>query len=195
MKLVQIRKITKIYEGFRNFVNLQYSQKSFDGKNEVVLERQLVINNRHSAFVTVYDPVHKLFLFVEQVRVCAMVNHIDKPTVIEPIAGGIEDGDSPLETAIKEALEEAKIKLDARNIELINSGYSVTAYSNEIGYHFLATADLSNYTPIVDGGVDYGESIQTKIYTADEALEMMRLGKINSAFSALGICYALYKHK
>jgi ADP-ribose pyrophosphatase len=100
------------YEGHFTLDELLIQFKQFDGEwTGPVLREQ--IRRAHAAAVLLYDPKQETVVLVEQLRVgCIQDKTIQSPWLLECVAGLVYPGDSPEHTAIREADEEAGVKLE-----------------------------------------------------------------------------------
>ena len=82
----------------------------------------LVLRSTDSVAILLHDVVNHRFLLVRQQR-AAMIRE-DNPDgfIVELIAGRFDVNLGPIALAIKEAFEEAKVKIDASQVELLNFG-------------------------------------------------------------------------
>lgn len=181
----------RVYNSFFKMDKVTFDQKRFDGGEMKGVVREVFIRNP-VVFLSLYDPKEEVFLFVEQVRVGAIISGAtDQVTVLEPIAGIIDEGETPLEAAIREAKEETGLDVDIDSITIIQEGFTSPGGSSEYAYFATGLFDSTQYT-VQTGGVDgEQEDIRTHLIGADEALDMIPNGSINAMSSAVGV----YWHK
>lgn len=181
----------RISNGFFKMDKLTFDQARFNGSEMKDVVREVFIRNP-VVFLSLYDPNKNVFLFVEQVRVGAIVSEVtSQDTVLEPIAGIIDDGETPLDAAIREAKEETGLDVDVDSITIIQEGFTSPGGSSEYAYFATGLFDSTQYTPQF-GGVDgEQEDIRTHLINADDAFDMVANGSINSMSGALGV----YWHK
>lgn len=188
--MINIKSIERVYNGFFKMDKVIFNQKRF---NDSIMENVVreVFVRKPVVFLSLFDPKLNKFLFVEQVRVGAMIHDIEKPCVLEPIAGIIDEGETALEAAIREAKEETGLVVDIDSITIVQSGYTTPGGSSEFAYYATGLFDSSNYEE-QEGGVEGEmEDIRTHLIDADEALDMITNGEINSLSGAFGV----YWHK
>lgn len=181
----------RISNGFFKMDKITFDQTCFDGRQMKGVVREVFIRNP-VVFLSLYDPQADVFLFVEQVRVGAIVsNQTMFPTVLEPIAGIIDDGEEPLVAAIREAKEETGLDVDVESISIIQEGFTSPGGSSEYAYYATGLFDSSKYQ-VQTGGVEgEAEDIQTHLIKSEDAMAMIANGQINSMSSAVGV----YWHK
>ena len=130
---------------YNGFLKIDQYSLQYPG-NDTVLSRE-VMQRGQAACVLVYDPRADTVLLVEEFRIG---NHAagftgENARSMGPVAGMIEPGQSPLDTAIREAIEEANVTL-AANTPIFGplSTFVSPGGTSEIIHHFVALADLSN---------------------------------------------------
>jgi len=117
-----------------------------------------------AAVVLPYDPVRDAVLLVEQFRAPVFLAGDPAPWVWEPVAGLVDLGETPEQTARREAVEEAG--LEVRRLEKAGEAYSSTGSSGEYLHLFVGIADLTRTTE--SGGLDEeGEDIRSAIVSFD----------------------------
>ncbi|MBX7138379.1 MAG: NUDIX hydrolase [Oligoflexia bacterium] len=99
----------------------------------------------------------------------------------EIIEGGTDDGEAPLQAAIREMREEAGLIAD-QIVQLGEEFHLSNCFSSEIGYVFLATG-LRQVPSAPDGT----EQLVTRQLAFDAALEMVHSGEIKDAVTIVGL--------
>lgn len=175
------------YNGFFKMEKVTFDQKKFNGEVMENVVRE-VFTRKPVVFLALFDPKTKMHLITEQVRVGAIVcDEVDSPLVLEPIAGIIDEGETPLEAAVREAKEETGLDVDVDSIKIIQKGFTSPGGSSEYAYFATGLFDSANYTP-QEGGVEgEQEDIRSHLIEHDKAMEMIANGEINSMSTALGI--------
>lgn len=189
-------KTKRAYDGFFKMDTLSFDQKRFDGRTMDGVVREVFVR-KPVVFLSLYDPKNDKILMIEQVRVGAISHDIKNPTVIEPIAGIIDEYDennpeySALQAAVREAEEEAGIDVDIDSIQVIQGGYTSPGGSSEFAYYATGLFDSSNYKEQVKGLETEQEDIRSILLSIDDAMEKVFNGEVNSLSAAFGI----YWHK
>lgn len=133
-----------------------------------------------AACVLLYDETLDSVLVVEEFRVGNLAAGLpeDDCWSLGPVAGMVEPGQSPVETARREAAEEAGF--DASDI-LLHGPFSTLPSpggSSEVIHHFVAFVDLSK---VVDGSrfglATENESTVVRIMKRADALDTLTSGK------------------
>ena len=137
-----------------------------DGRMSPVLNRSAQMVGQ-AAVVLPYDPVRDAVLLVEQFRAPVYLAGDPAPWVWEPVAGLVDPGETPAETARREAVEEAG--LEVRRLEKAGEAYSSTGSSGEYLHLFVGVADLTRTTE--SGGLEEeGEDIRSAIIGFDDLM-------------------------
>lgn len=169
--------------------------ESTDGK----LHKHLLLEKKDAVCLTMFDIHTETLLFVEQWRAGAQFNkdlNSDGIT-LEPVAGHIDEGENPIQAAIREALEETTILIKEEDITFIAKGLTSAGISNEIHYHYFAQFDSSkiDMSSILNKvhGVD-GEEIKIKMLTIYDAMDMVSNGTMFTSHSIIGIMHSFINH-
>lgn len=160
---------TKISQGFLSVFKLNFKQTTPTGK-EMEVVREVMFRPKNVVFLTLFDPNYARILLVKQVRAGVLVEH-DHGFCLEPIAGIIEEGQTPEEAAIREAKEEAGIDILALDLHKIGEGYLSPGVSNEYGHFFYAFFDWNSYQEGFYGLEEEHEVIETVTLNLEEIID------------------------
>jgi ADP-ribose pyrophosphatase len=105
---------------------------------------------------------------------------------IETVSGGVESGETPLETAIRELREE--FGLEAREWISLGTIYPFTSVINSASYLFLALGVELKHKPTPDPG----EHIETLKLPLEQVVEMVMNGEIINGSACTLILKAYY---
>ena len=114
---------------------------------------------------------------VEQFRMGPFGRGDPYPWVLEPVAGRVDAGETPEETARRECREEADLEL--AKLEHVSSHYCSPGCSTEMFHCYVGLCDLP------EGGKSHGglevehEDIRRHIIDFETAMDMTRTGEIN----------------
>lgn len=133
--------------------------------------------------VLLYDPERDKVVLVEQFRAGCLENPRG-PWVLELVAGIVEDGEAPVEVAIREAREEANQSIE--NLLPVCEYYNSPGGSSEKLYIFCAGVDAEQAGGVF-GLVDEHEDIRTVIMDRSEAEQRVAEGGINNAMSIIAL--------
>lgn len=129
-----------------------------------------------AALVLPYDPARDRVMLLEQFRMGPQVRGDRVPWQLEPIAGRVDAGETPEQTAYREALEEAGLHL--RDLRPILRGYPSPGCSNEYFHIFLGLADLPDRAAGVGGLAAESENIRSHVMSFDDAMAMFARGQL-----------------
>jgi ADP-ribose pyrophosphatase len=110
---VEIKENNLVYKGFYKVQKLQLRHQCFSGQWSPWLVREQV-HHSNAAAVLLIDLKQQKLVMVEQCRIGMISSgHEHSPWVLEIVAGLIDPGESPEETVLREALEEANCEIEA----------------------------------------------------------------------------------
>lgn len=114
---VETKEVNSVYEGEFKVRKIHLRHKNFDGQWTPWIWREQV-RRRNAAAVLLWDPQEDKVVMIEQFRVGLIRENVSSPWLLEIVAGLIDEGESPEQTAKREAMEEAGCTLQ----ELIKIG-------------------------------------------------------------------------
>jgi ADP-ribose pyrophosphatase len=173
---VEIVRREELYKRFFRVEKIFLRHKLFEGGWGEELGRELFMRGEAVAIV-LYDPKHHLIGLVEQFRIGAMAEE-NGPWCYEVVAGMLEHGESPVEVARRELLEEANII--PTQLEYICNYLSSPGGSDEKLHLFCGLCDLSQAGGIF-GLPEEGEDIRFHVLAADEVFAELLGGAFNNA--------------
>jgi len=157
--------------------------EKFDGTMSDTI-RRLNFDRGDSVAVLVYNLDTKKLLLLEQFRYPTY--HKGPGWIIEPIAGIVDEGEPPEETARREAHEETGLTVE--KVEFIASFYPSPGGCSEQNFLYYAEISGENAKYNEIGGLaSENENIRTLELSLDEALEQVRKGEICDAKTIMGI--------
>lgn len=156
------------FQGYFQIIRLRLRHELFRGGMGAVLSREVFERGQATA-VLPYDPERDEVVLVEQFRAGALDDQAG-PWLIEPVAGIIEDGETPAEVARREAREEADLEIE----DLIEAcEYFVSpGGATERCRVFIGLARTAGAGG-VHGLAGEGEDIQVHVLKLDDALAMI----------------------
>lgn len=176
----------RVYDGFFKMDKFIFNQARFDGITEMVAVTREVLVRNPVVFLSLFDPATGQYLMTEQVRVGAIANDTASCCVMEPIAGIIDDGETPLQAAVREAKEESNIDIDIDSISIMWEGYTSSGGSSEYAYFATGLFDSSNYTPSLGGVAGEQEDIRTHLLTVEQLMSLPQdTGSMTAGFGML----------
>lgn len=174
------------YNGFFKMNEYHLNHKLFSGKQSDTFSRE-IFERGDAVVVVLYDPNNDALLLLEQFRP-GILRANETPWMLEFIAGMFNENESPVDVAVREAQEEANIKLDPASVKLIMKYFSSPGGTSECIHLYWATFDSSQ---VVSGSV-YGlahenEDIMLHVVSRSEALTLLANGKISNAATIIGL--------
>lgn len=182
-ELISELNISRGYDGFFKMDVAKFDQKRFNGEsmNDVVRE---VFLRKPVVFLSLFDKKERMHLMTEQVRIGAIATDVvSGSTVIEPIAGIIDEGETPLEAAIREAKEETGIDIDISSIKIVQKGFTTPGGSSEYAYFATGLFDSTKYTPKTGGVEGEQEDILTHLIPHHQAVKIMNNEEFDTSLS------------
>ncbi len=151
----------------------------FDGQPSAPVHRAALISG-DAVTVLPYDPVRDRVLVIEQFRFGPHVRGDRAPWVLEPVAGRIDPGEMPEDTARRELIEEAGITTS--KLLPVGSYYPSPGMLAEYLYSFVAICDLADDLSGRTGGLDAeDEDILNHLMSFDEAMALVTTGEADCA--------------
>jgi len=178
-----------LYRGFFRMEAVSLRHRRFDGGWTDVFDRELLLRG-DSTCVLPYDPWRDEVVLLEQFRPGAL-GRDRTPWLLELVAGMNEAGEEPEHVAHREGREEA-------------------------GLQFMALEEICRYLPSPGGTTEYitlfcgcvradgvggvhglaeeHEDIQVHVYEFEQALALLRSGRIDNAASIIGLQWLALNH-
>ena len=165
-----------VYKGFFSVEEHELSYQKFNKTQSDVIIRSALISSE-AVIVLPYDPINDRVLLIEQFRTGPYVKGDKNPWVLEPIAGQVDDGEPPEIAGLREAQEEAQLKIE--NLELVARSYPSPGISSEFFHQYVGIASLPESTNLITGLESEAEDIRSHIFSYEEFSEMIIEGIIN----------------
>jgi nudix-type nucleoside diphosphatase (YffH/AdpP family) len=144
--------------------------RRYDGSHTEMVKREVFVAT-DATILLPYDPVRDRVLLIEQFRPGPFVRMDDQPWILEPIAGRVDPGETPEETAHREAMEEAGLVL--KDLHEVARCYASPGCTTEYYHVFVGEADLPDDVTGVAGMEDEAEDIKSYLYSYDDLMEMV----------------------
>lgn len=166
---VEVVTLRRPYADFFAIEEYDVRFRRFNGAMGPVVNRAIFVTS-DSALVLPYDPERDRVLLIEQFRPALLARHDRAPWCLEPIAGRIDPGETPEQTAHREAREEAGLTLSA--LEPISRSYASPGNSTEFYHMYVGLAELPDDAAGVAGLAEENEDIRGHVMSFDEALAL-----------------------
>ena len=178
----KILKKKNLYNGFfkMNEVTLKY--KKYDGSWTNKIKRELFGGAKVSA-VLPYDPIKNEIVLIQQFRP-GTISKNDNNYLDEIVAGIIDPGETPEETAIRECYEETGCKI--KKLTPIQGYFPAPGSSESYYYLYLGEIKTISETRIM-GLESENEDIFVKSYKIDEVRSKMNDGKILNGLTLIAL--------
>ncbi len=176
---------------FFRFQSFEVTHRRFDGAMSDVMSRE-AFWGIDAAFVLPYDPVRDRVLLVEQSRLGPQLRGDPNPWMLEPIAGIIDARETPQDTALREAHEEAGLA----GLTLHEAGqfYISPGNATDYFYTFVGVCELPQADPYAGGLASEGEDLRLHPLSFDSAMALVETGEVQTA-PALHLLYWLARNR
>ena len=165
-----------VYKGFFSVEEHDLSYRKFNNQQSSILTRSALISS-DAVIVLPYDPVNDRILLIEQFRAGPYVKGDENPWVLEPIAGLIDEGETPESAGIREAQEEAHLEI--KRLELVARSYPSPGISTEFFHQYIGIVELLDKSDLIAGLSSENEDIRSHIFEYEQFFEMIERGKVN----------------
>jgi ADP-ribose pyrophosphatase len=180
-----------LYSGFFRMEKYCLQHTLYAGGWSAVINRELFVRGSCVA-VLLYDPERDKVVLIEQFRAGAILQP-DRAWLVEIVAGAIEEGETAIEVAYRESIEEAGCEI--QELIVINEFYTTPGGASERITLFCGKIDSTQVGGI--HGLDHeDEDIWVRSVDFDEAYRMVESNEIESAIPIIAIQWlALNKEK
>jgi len=180
-----------VYTGFFRMEKYRLRHTLFAGGWSAEINRELFVRGSAVA-VLLYDPYTDKVVLIEQFRAGAIVQP-DRAWLVEIVAGGIEEGETAVEVAYRESMEEAGCEI--QELIVINEFYTTPGGCSERITLFCGKIDSSQVGGI--HGLDHeDEDILVRAVDFKDAYVMLENNEIESAIPIIALQWlALNKDK
>lgn len=189
---VRIVERNRAYADFFALDEYHLSFDRFDGTPSETIKRAVFLGG-DAAIILPYDPVRDRVLLVEQFRMGPLGRGDPDLWQLEPVAGLLDAGETPEETARREAVEEAGLTMG--RIETVAECYPSPGGSSSFFYIYVGFADLPDTLIGSGGGLDSeAEDIRSHLIDFDVLMKMSETCAIRNAPLALAALW-LARHR
>lgn len=150
--------------------------RRFDGGQSASVKRAVFCAS-DAAILLPYDPVRDKVMLLEQFRAGPFARGDDAPWALEPVAGRIDPGETPQDTARREAQEEAGLHL--HRLETVSRNYPSPGSTSEYFHIFIGLCDLPDQLSGTGGLADEQEDIRTHILAFAQFLDLLDRDLLN----------------
>ena len=171
-----------LYSGFFSLNKYEFSHKKHDGEWTGIVGRE-VFSGAHVSTLLPYDPIKKEIILIQQFR-AGVLSRYDEDYLYEIVAGIIDEGENPEETARRECFEETGCEV--KKIHPIQS-YFPAPGSSESYYHLYLGEIQAFDGERIRGLEKENEDILVKSFKIDEVRQMLREKKIINGLTLVAL--------
>ncbi|RIZ71384.1 MAG: NUDIX domain-containing protein [Methylococcales bacterium] len=190
-KLFEILDKEILYNGFFRMEKYRLKHTLYAGGWSAEISRELFVRGSCVA-VLLYDPHTDQVVLIEQFRAGAILQP-DRAWLVEIVAGAIEEGETAVEVAYRESMEEAGCEI--QELMVINEFYTTPGGASERITLFCGKIDSTQVGGI--HGLDHeDEDILVRAVDFKDAYVMLENNEIESAIPIIALQWlALNKDK
>lgn len=166
---IEMEYVKRTHFPFFAFDQFGFRHETFSGGMSDVIERGVFVPT-DAAIVLPYDPLTDRVLLVEQVRTGPIARGDSALWQLEPVAGLIDPGEGPEETARREAREEAGLEL--HSLEPVAENYTSPGGSSDFQFLYIGLCSLPDVESRLGGLACEGEDIRSHIISFDTLFSM-----------------------
>ena len=174
---VEVAERRRVHDGFFRLDVLKLRHELFGGGMSELLTRELWVQ-RDAVTVLPYDPVRDAVALVEQFRTGA-IEAPEGPWLLEGVAGLLNEGEAPEQTAARETREECGLELG--RLDFVGVYLASPGTTSERVHAYVGEVEIPDGTGGVHGEEAEHEDILVRVVPADEAVAMFREGRIVAA--------------
>lgn len=178
-----------VYQGFFRLEHYTLKHTLFNGGWSKPITREL-FRRGNCVAVLLYDPVRDEVVLIEQFRVGAVLQP-QRAWLLEIVAGAIEEGETAVEVAYREAIEEAGCEI--QQLIEIQQFYTTPGGCSERITLFCGRVDSTSVGGI-HGLDEEDEDIRVSAVKFDRVFQMLEEGLIESGIPIIAIQW-LYIHR
>ena len=146
-------------------------------------KRQEVFSGAHVSTLLPYDPIKNEIILIQQFR-AGVLSRYDADYLLEIVAGIIDEGENPEETAVRECFEETGCEV--KKIHPIQS-YFPAPGSSESYYHLYLGEIEAFDGERIKGLEKENEDILVKSFKIDEVRKMLKEKKIMNGLTLIAL--------
>jgi len=171
-----------LFQGFGKVVRYKIQHKLFSGEDSHAFQRE-IYQRFNAVTVLPYDPKLDCVVLIEQFRIGALTGAVT-PWLLELVAGIIDKGKTPEETAYLEVKEEADLEI--LKLFPVYGYWASPGATSEYVTLFCALVDASNAGG-VHGLKNENEDIKVHVLSSKEAFQAVKKGTIRNASTIIGL--------
>ena len=178
-----------LYSGFFSLNKYEFVHKKHNGEWTNTVERE-VFSGAHVSTLLPYDPIKKEIILIQQFR-AGILSRFDKNYLYEIVAGIIDEGEKPEETAKRECFEETGCEV--KKIHPIQSYYP--APGSPESYYHLYLGQIQGFDGERIRGLEKeNEDILVKSFKIEDVRKMLKEKKINNGLTLVALQWFFLEH-
>ena len=171
-----------LYSGFFSLNKYEFIHKKHDGKWTDNVERE-IFSGAHVSALLPYDPVRKEIILIQQFR-AGILSRYDDSYLYEIVAGIIDKGENPEDTAKRECLEETGCEV--KKVLPIQS-YFPSPGSSE-SYYNLYLGEVNSFDGVRIMGLESeNEDILVKAFKVEEVRKLLKNKQILNGLTLIAL--------
>ena len=178
-----------LYSGFFSLNKYEFIHKKHNGEWTNSVDRE-IFSGAHVSTLLPYDPITKEIILIQQFR-AGVLSRYDENYLYEIVAGIIDEGENPEETAIRECFEETGCKV--KKIHPIQS-YFPAPGSSESYYHLYLGEIQAFDGERIRGLEKENEDILVKSFKINEVRQMLKEKKIINGLTLIALQWFFLEH-
>ena len=171
-----------LYSGFFSLNKYEFIHQKHNGEWTNTVDRE-IFSGAHVSTLLPYDPIKKEIVLIQQFR-AGVLSRFDKDYLYEIVAGIIDEGEQPEETAKRECLEETGCEV--KKILPIQS-YFPSPGSSESYYHIYLGEINTFKGERIRGLKNENEDILVKSFKIEDVRKMLKEKKINNGLTLVAL--------
>ena len=171
-----------LYSGFFSLNKYEFVHKKHNGEWTNTVERE-VFSGAHVSTLLPYDPIKQEIILIQQFR-AGVLSRYDEDHLYEIVAGIIDEGENPEDTAVRECFEETGCEV--KKIHPIQS-YFPAPGSSESYYHLYLGEIQAFDGERIRGLENENEDILVRSFKIDEVRQMLKEKKIINVLTLIAL--------
>lgn len=189
---VEIVEKTTPFQGYFRVDRYRLRHRLFEGGWSGVMSRE-VFERGHAIGVLLYDPRRDALVLIEQFRIGAYIGAAEgwfgadaSPWLFEVVAGIVESGETSIDVAKREAVEEAGCEV----LDLVSAcRYLVSPGGTTESVEILCARVHAPEGGGIHGLSDEHENIRVHVVPVADALAWLDAGRINNAMTLIALLW------
>ena len=171
-----------LYSGFFSLNKYEFIHEKHNGEWTSAVERE-IFSGAHVSTLLPYDPIKKEIILIQQFR-AGVLSRYDESYLLEIVAGIVDEGENPEQTAIRECFEETGCEV--KKIHPIQS-YFPAPGSSESFYHIYLGEIQAFDGERIKGLEKENEDILVKSFKIEEVKQMLKEKKIMNGLTLVAL--------